>query len=290
MVYLPNKIDLHMHTIVSDGTDKPEDMIKIAESSGINLFSVTDHDAIKAGKIIKKIIKITDPRFITGVEFSCKDEEGKYHILGYDYDPNGESINELVRLGHEMRIQKVIERLNFIKNEFGFEFSKDDVDQIFSLDNPGKPHIANLMVKYGYASSRSEAITQFIDKKKFSNEYISPEKAIRGIILSGGIPVLAHPFYGDGDDLILGDDMEKRLLRLKGFGLEGVETFYSGFTEKLRLQMLSFAEKYDFMITCGSDYHGSNKMVVAGDTGFDQTMPYPRGLSRFLERVGYVLR
>ena len=68
----------------------------------------------------------------------------------------------------------------------------------------------------------------------------------------------AHPSYGCGDELFIGDDMENRLKKLIGFGLKGVETFYSGFTAPLQKEILSFAEKYDLYVTAGSDYHGSN--------------------------------
>ena len=82
-MHYPEKIDLHMHTTVSDGTDTPEEILANVKEAGIELFSVTDHDAVKAGPMIRDLLKEGDPLFLTGAEFSCKDEEGKYHILGY---------------------------------------------------------------------------------------------------------------------------------------------------------------------------------------------------------------
>ena len=76
------KIDLHMHTTVSDGTDPPEQIVARVREAGIGLFSVTDHDAVKAGQVIPPLLGKGDPAFVTGAEFSCRDEEGKYHILG----------------------------------------------------------------------------------------------------------------------------------------------------------------------------------------------------------------
>ena len=146
----------------------------------------------------------------------------------------------------------------------------------------GKPHIGNLMVKYGYAESKEQAIREFIDKAHFKGQYVKPEEAIEGILGSGGIPVLAHPFYGSGDQLILGQEMEERLVKLKGYGLRGVEAFYSGFTDKLRNQMIEFADKYDLYITAGSDYHGTNKWIDLGDNGLGEG-PKPERMVRFLE-------
>ncbi len=279
------KIDLHMHTTVSDGSDSPEEIISYVKEAGIDLFSVTDHDAVKGCKIIKDILNDDDPVFINGAEFSCKDEKGKYHILGYNYDPDAESITKLVDLGHGYRINKVKKRLEYIKDEFGFTFPQEELKKLFSLDNPGKPHIGNLMVKYGYAETKEKAIKDFIDRIRFKSEYVRPEEAIEGILKAGGIPILAHPSYGSGDQIIVGEEMDERLRYLMEFGLKGVEAYYSGFSGKLTKQMLDFAEKYDLYVTAGSDYHGRNKLVVLGDNGLDKASDGPVGLKRFLEAV-----
>ena len=94
--------------------------------------------------------------------------------------------------------------------------------------------------------------------------------------------MLAHPSYGDGDQLILGAEMERRLQRLMGFGLQGVEAFYSGFTPRIRREVLSFAERFGLYVTAGSDYHGKNKMIDLGDTGLGEAAEWPEGLRRFL--------
>ena len=279
------KIDLHMHTTVSDGTDTPEEIIPLVREAGIGLFSVTDHDAIKAARIIPPLLSEGDPLFITGAEFSCRDEEGKYHILGYGYDPDAVSIRKLVEKGHRFRIKKVKARLDFLKSEYGFSFPKKELDKLFSLDNPGKPHIANLMVRHGYAKDKEQAIKDYINRIRFRTEYVRPEDAISGILESGGIPVLAHPSYGNGDELILGEEMDKRVCRLKEFGLQGVEAFYSDFTPKLCREMLSLAERCDLYVTAGSDYHGANKVIRLGDTGLEGPDEWPEALRRFLADV-----
>ena len=158
------------------------------------------------------------------------------------------------------------------------------------MDNPGKPHIGNLMVKYGYAETKEQAIREYINKLHFKGEYVRPEEAIRGILASGGIPVLAHPTYGSGDQLILGEDMDRRLRRLMDFGLMGVEAFYSGFTEKIRGELLGFAERYGLYVTAGSDYHGTNKLIELGDTGLQSDTEWPFGLRRFLTDTGLMQR
>lgn len=278
-------IDLHMHTSVSDGTDTPAELLSRVKETGLKVFSVTDHDAIKCAALLPQLLGEGDPAFVTGVEFSCKDEEGKYHILGYGYDPSAQAIQSVVGLGHSLRMEKVRARLDYLKSEYGFAFSEEELSELLSLENPGKPHIAKLMIRRGYAESMQDAIGNYIDGLHLKNKHVRPEAAISGILQSGGIPVLAHPIYGSGDQLILGEEMEDRIRRLMAFGLKGMECFYSGFTEKMRNEMLRFAERFSLYVTAGSDYHGSNKLVRLGDTGLAESGLYPDGLKQFLKDV-----
>jgi predicted metal-dependent phosphoesterase TrpH len=288
------KIDLHMHTTVSDGTDRPEEILEKAREAGLYVFSVSDHDAIKCSTIIPGLLKNGDPEFITGVEFSCKDEEGKYHILGYGYDPEGESIRRVVEQGHAFRMDTVRRRLAFLSDAFGFTFPKEETDALLSLDNPGKPHIGNLMVKYGYAKTKEEAILEYINKMPRKEAYVDPKDAIEGILGAGGIPVLAHPFFGSGSQTIPFTDIRDRVGRLKSYGLSGIEGFYSGFDGDMIRYALEVAEEMDLYVTAGSDYHGGNKTVKLGDTGLerilsempgDPSLEKVPGLLRFLQDV-----
>ncbi len=282
---IPKTLDLHMHSTVSDGTDTPEELLARVREAGLELFSLTDHDAIKGCERILAARRADDPAFLPGVEFSCRDEDGKYHILGYGYDPDTEPIRRVVALGHGYRMKKVTARLDFLKTRFGFDFPAEELERLFSLYNPGKPHIGNLMVKYGYAETKESAIKDYIDQLRIRSDYMRPEEAIAGILGSGGIPVLAHPCYGSGDELILGDEMDRRLRKLIAFGLQGVEAYYCGFTGKLRGAMLSFAAQYGLYVTAGSDYHGKNKLAALGETGLEAAEDRPEGLLRFLKRI-----
>ncbi|MBQ1493001.1 MAG: PHP domain-containing protein [Blautia sp.] len=280
-----HNLDLHMHSTVSDGTDTPEELILRVREAKLELFALTDHDAVKGCERIRLALKEGDPSFIGGVEFSCKDEDGKYHILGYGYDPASPSIVQLVEKSHGFRMKKVKARLSFLQEKFGFAFPQEEIDGLLALDNPGKPHIGNLMVKYHFAQTKDEAINEYINQAKFHTEYIRPEEAIEGILSGGGIPVLAHPAYGSGNELILDEQMDRRVQKLMGFGLQGMECFYSGFAPKLSGEMLSLAEKYHLYVTAGSDYHGKNKFVVLGKTYFEGDVLMPEGMRRFLTDV-----
>ena len=279
------KIDLHMHTTISDGTSSPGEIITEVRNAGIDLFSVTDHDAFVSCVMIRTLLTENDPSFINGVEFSCKDEIGKYHILGYGYDAETPEIRSIVKKGHDRRMEKLALRLDLLKQKYNIVFSDEDVSILYGNNNPGKPHIAKVMVKYGYAQSIGDAFKRFLSHLSVRDEYIRPEQAIEAILRSGGIPVLAHPVYGSGEELFLGMELEERVQRLIGFGLQGVEAYYSDFTLKMQDETLGLAEKYGLYVTAGSDYHGSNKKIILGNNHLDDLREGPEGLQRFLADV-----
>lgn len=277
-----NQVDLHIHSTISDGTDSPDKILDRVRHTNIRLFSITDHDSCKATSIIQKSLTKMDPYFLSGIELSCKDTEGYYHILGYGFDHNANSIIHIINKAHQLRVEKAYQRICFLKDKFGFALPDFEINRILSLDNPGKPHIANLLVRYGYASSIKQAINTYIDHLHSCNWYITPEEAIDSIIRSGGISILAHPIFGNGNQLIVGEDLVQRIKRLKDYGLQGLEAYYSGFVCKHRLEVISLAEQYNMYITAGSDYHGTNKSVKLGDTGLNDSSKWPDGLKRFI--------
>ena len=279
------KMDLHMHTRISDGTDSPEELLQVVRSSGISLFSVTDHDALSGNRILWNLLKPDDPSFICGIEFSCQDEQGKYHILGYGFDPEGLSIRATVDRGQAFRTETLRKRLQLLEQMFQISFPENEIQKLMELDNPGKPHIGNLMVQYGFAGSLKEAFASYLQLLPDQQDYIRPEDAVQGILESGGVPVLAHPFFGDGSDRFTRETLEERLDRLISFGLKGVEAFYSGFSEDLIRQTLQSAAQRNLYITAGSDYHGKNKTIPPGLTGLDEDQDPPEGLKRFLRDV-----
>lgn len=300
-----SRIDLHMHSTVSDGTDTPLMLLERAISSGLLLFSLTDHDAISGNREILSGLKALGhdssaphslPCFITGVEFSCRDEFGKYHILGYGFDPDHPAINEVVEAGHNHRITLMKERIDFLRNEFSVEITDEEEKELFSLSNPGKPHLARLLFSKGYCRTKDEAFDNFLNKIPEKNRYLRPEDAIEGIMNAGGRAILAHPFYGASAEWICGQKLEDRVKRLKDLGLSGLECFHSDLTYENTKEVLSLAEKYDLLITAGSDYHGDNKDITLGTISKEET-PYtdafskgdmnelPERIVRFLESI-----
>ena len=286
MAIVSGLIDLHLHTTVSDGTDTPAELVAKVKDAGITVFSVTDHDAIKAAKTVGPLCENGGPRFIPGVEFSCRDGQGKYHILGYGFDPSSETILAVVKRGQMLRAAKLLDRVAYLRETFGIKFPEDEVFRLLSEGNPGRPHLANLLVSHGYAASFREAMDKYLERLPSAAEYVGPEEAIEGILAGGGVPVLAHPIFGSGKERLTPAELENRLVRLNGYGLQGIEAFYSGFTSDMTAGLLALADQHGLFVTAGSDYHGKNKTVPLGETGLPAPAEYPDAFLRFLSRVG----
>ena len=182
MKNFPKKIDLHMHGVFSDGTDTPAELLRHIKETGITLFALTDHDTAAGCAEVRRLLRYGDPDFLSGVEFSCKDGQGHYHILGYGFDEDAPAMREIFEKGHGYRISKLRRRLDFLKETFGFTFSEADLAALRGLDNPGKPHVGNLMVRYGYAATKEEAIERYINRFHAGSEYLRPEQAIQAVL------------------------------------------------------------------------------------------------------------
>ena len=275
-----SRIDLHMHSTVSDGTDTPLQLLEKARRAGLSFFALTDHDAISGNReILACLTESTAPRFLAGVEFSCRDEKGKYHILGYGFDPDHPAINEVVDHGHELRITLMHERVSYLKDHFSIAFPDEEITGLFALANPGKPHLADLLIRHGYAATRKEAFSNYLNRIPDKNRYLRPETAIAAILRSGGIPVLAHPFYGTTTEWITSSELESRVSSLKALGLRGLEAFHSDLDAENTKEVLALADKFDLLVTCGSDYHGDNKTVKIGGISKEET-PYTSAFAK----------
>ena len=81
-------IDLHTHTIYSDGTWNLKKLLEEAEKAQIEVLSITDHDTVKAYKELEKMDynKIYHGEIISGAEFNTVFDGVAFHLLAYDFD------------------------------------------------------------------------------------------------------------------------------------------------------------------------------------------------------------
>lgn len=258
------RIDLHIHSIASDGTDTIPMLLENLRASGIGIFSVTDHDTITGALEMQELVP-GDMTFIKGIEFSCVTSAGKCHILGYGYDENAPEFQAVLEEGRTKRRAKLERRIDFLRDNFGIVFSEEELSALHSMNSVGKPHLGNLLVSKGYADSKDSAIRKFIDPCKTESERLDGEKVISAVLSAGGVPVWAHPLGGTGERLLSEEEFSRQLALLKAAGLKGLECYYSRYSEEQVQFLLGSAKSNGLYISGGSDYHGQNKTVQLGE-------------------------
>lgn len=253
-------IDMHTHTNYSDGELSPHDLIKLAINKNIKVLAITDHDTISG---IKKIDRNNDfiidsgIKIINGIELTAKVEKGRMHILGYGIDLNNESLNKKMIELKDISINSTLALIEQIKKEYNIIFSDEDIYNLINANhNIGRPDIAKLCIKYGYASSVSNAFDKYLiqahNKTRKKGKGLNYQECLELIYNSGGIPVLAHPNtlkLSDKELLILLKDMINN-------GLQGIEVYHSSHSKEEIKFYLDIANKYNLLISGGSDYHG----------------------------------
>ena len=259
-----SKIDLHIHTNASDGTDSPEKLLAKIRELGIKRFAVTDHDTIKGALAMQNIIT-SDINFIKGIEFSCRTKtHSKCHILGLNYDEHNAVFLDALNRGDKLRHEKFYKRIEFLRDKFGIIFTDDEIKSLLQIPSVGKPHLGNLIVRKGYAKTRTEAIENIIDKCKTGNDKIDALIAINAINSSGGLSIWAHPLGGERENELPEQKFRETLSELISCGLQGLECFYSKYELEKCKWLEKIARENNLRISGGSDYHGTNKSIPLG--------------------------
>ena len=253
-------IDMHTHTNYSDGELSPQELIRLAIDKKIGTLAITDHNTIEGLKTIDRkseIIEKSGIRVINGIELSAKSNVGRMHILGYGIDLNNQLLNKKMSDLKDISINSVLSIIEQIKRDYGIRFRYDDIKELVNANhNLGRPDLAKLCIKYGYASTVEEAFNKYLieayNKTRKTDNKLQYEECLELIIKSGGIPVLAHPKsleLREKEFLVLLKDMIS-------CGLKGIEVYHSSHTKEEMKYYLEIANKYDLLISGGSDFHG----------------------------------
>lgn len=249
-------IDLHTHSCYSDGEYTPNELILKAKSEGIKMISITDHDTVLGNQnITLKKEEKSGIKIIPGIELSAKVDKGQMHILGYNIDIYNNELNKKIKELKNNSLYSVLAIIVQLKKDYDITFTTEEILEILnSKGNIGRPDIAKLLVKYSYTSSVKEAFDKYLTNKKISSikKGITYNECINLIKNAGGIAVLAHPKTLK----CTSKELEKIIIELKKSGIEGIEAYHSIHTPEEIEQYLALANKYNLLVSGGSDYHG----------------------------------
>lgn len=258
-------MDLHTHTIYSDGDKTPKEIIKMAKELGITTIAITDHDMIEGIKTLTEE-DLEGIEFIPGVEMTAKVPKARMHILGYGIDIENEFLNE--KINSRVDVKNFLLYCHYLKELFGISFSDEEITAITTKSgNIGRPQLGSLLIKYGYANNQDEAFDNYLNPVMEACRHLkvgySKEECIEMILEAGGIPVLAHPV-----SLKLSEqELREEIKYLKSIGLMGIETRHIHHTPEYTNMLEQIADEFDLLKTGGTDYHGANKPKVKLGTG-----------------------
>ena len=257
-----SKVDLHIHSTVSDGKFSPEEIVSKAAALGLTIIALADHDSIDGIAPALEAAKAFPPlRIIPCVEISTDMPSGEAHVLGYFIDYTSDELNaslEKFRSSRQRRAQGMIAKLH----NLGIRVDWQRVQEIAGDGSIGRPHIAQAMLEKGYITSIKDAFTGYIEHggpAYVEREKMTPAEAVALIARSNGLPVLAHPFT------VI--DPQAMVIELKTAGLVGIEAYYNGYTADEIKSLVSLADKHGLIATGGSDYHGlddSDETMLGG--------------------------
>ena len=247
-------IDLHTHSVYSDGSCTPAELVALAVDNGLQGVSLTDHDTVEGVEEMCRLGAEVGLTVISGVEISTSLHERTIHMLGYGIDPNNTDLQRWLaplQAGREQRNAVILQKLQ----NLGIAITEEEVKEVSQCGQTGRPHIARLLVDKGVVDSFDAAFRHYLGRNRPAWESrfsYSAAETIDMIHQMGGLAVLAHPGQVDSTMSVL-----PALIReLTRCNLDGLELYYPTHTRKMQRQLQTLADSLGLLTTGGSDFHG----------------------------------
>jgi hypothetical protein len=244
-------IDLHLHTIASDGLLRPADLVARAAAAGITTLSITDHDTTRGLNEARAAAAAHGVCLIDGIEITAVEEERDTHVLGYFLDPADRRLRRFLdrqRADRVRRVRDMAARLDALGVTIDPEpLIAGGLEEGRSV---GRPHVAAALLARGYVESWDEAFERYLGHGRpafVPRRGTSAEAVIRVIHDAGGVVSLAHPGLSRADALVP---------RLAAAGLDAIEVRHSDHDPATEARYRSMADALSLAVSAGSDFHG----------------------------------
>ncbi len=243
-------IDLHTHSIASDGEHRPAEVASRAAAAGTQVWSLTDHDTVAGQAEGAQAANRLGIRFVTGIELSVYLGQREVHVLGHFVDPSHQALRrfeDFLAERRRVRMGEIVTRLAAL----GIAIREDDIVKWSGGKTIGRPHVARALVGAGAAATVKEAFDRYLGEGKpayVPRFRLEAEESIRFVQEAGGVATVAHP----GNSGIERGD----LMRLRQAGLGGLEVGHPDHHPSVREKYRRLAEELDLVPTAGTDYHG----------------------------------
>ncbi len=245
--------DLHCHTTLSDGSLGIEDVIVQAKRTGLDFISITDHDTMSSISRAKVLGDRYGIQTIPGVELSAWDKvrNRKVHILCYA-PQKPDRLEGICNKACEIRKQCANDMVKNVMELYPIT-AESVIKHAAGSKSIFKQHIMHALIDYGYTTHFYGKLNDELFNLKTGSCIVEREYPDVNFVLdlihsAHGVAVMAHPVYYDSFELL-------EELAQKG-KLDGVEAYHYTANEEQRAHILKIAEKYDLIVTGGSDFHG----------------------------------
>ena len=246
-------VDMHIHTNNSDGSYSTKQIVEMLKLLQAELFSITDHDNVDAYQELENI-DIGNMTYIPGIELSSKNGIYNCHVLGYYIDYNNKDLINECEIIRNRRIERINIIIDYLEKEKNIYLSEEEKLKIFGKKGTiGRYDICKILMDKGYGTKPLIYNRYLTDIEGIKTHRSDIETTTSVIKKAKGVPVLAHPkeiedTYNVNIEDIIKDFIEK--------GIEGIEVYNTIHTLKEVKKYLYLAQKYNLLITGGSDYHG----------------------------------
>jgi 3',5'-nucleoside bisphosphate phosphatase len=253
--------DLHLHSVHSDGTESPAEVMAAAHRHGLRTAALTDHDTTSGWRDAAEATASLGMTFLPGMELSAKYQWRSVHILAYLFDPDDPALRAMTDRIRSSRLDRARTMADRIGRDYDLDW--DDILAQTSDDaTVGRPHIADALVAKGFVGDRTEAFARILNPD--GDYYVSlyapdPVTAVELIVGAGGVPIIAHPAGRAG---LLPAGVLRRMLDA---GLAGFELGHRENVEPATSTLRGMSEERDLIITGSSDYHGLGKPNLPGE-------------------------
>lgn len=242
-------IDLHLHSTASDGSLSPAAVVHRAAAAGLRAVALTDHDTLAGVSEARAAGEATGLRVVAGCEFSVAAPWGEMHILGYFLPPDSPTLEAFLRRCRDDRRRRAEEMVNLLRRA-GADLLLADVLQEAAGGAIGRPHVARALVRRALVPSVDVAFERYLRRGRpaFVAKRLPSFAEVSELVhRAGGLVSAAH---------LKEHGTRSRLTRLRGEGLDAVETRHPGHDPDTRARLTDLALTLDLLRTGGSDWHG----------------------------------
>lgn len=249
-------IDLHTHSIFSDGTFTPEALVRRAAKNHVAILSLTDHDTTSGLERFMRACRREGVQGVPGIELSAE-APFTLHLMGYRIDSGNRGLQEKLEGLRDNRRKRNEEMIGKLVS-LGASITIEEVAAVSGGEVVARPHIARVLVSKGFVQDRASAFKRYIGRgcpAYVPSIRLSPEDCISSVLGAGGLPVLGHPGLMGLDE----EDLFKLLGHLRDNGLWGLECISSHHGAGEIYYWLKVAARFDLFPTAGSDFHGVDR-------------------------------